>query len=261
MIEKLINSSQYPVVLCSFGKDSLVLLDLVRNIKPNIDVLYFREPFYPKKYTHSEMVAKEWNLTVYDYPPTHTDYFQNEDWFDVCNYYYVNGKDWLNLFTGCSQPIGTEYLCAWNDLLNRPKVPSYTFKWDCILHGHRQQDNETENISKQIGMDKMFLKDFVLYENKKILALPLKDWTDKDIWDYIRENNLPYNKERYDNHNDDFNNDKFPTCFKCLDYRNQGKSVYCDKYKREMHFIGKSKAIQDRNMGNLMSNNYFKRGE
>ena len=34
-------------------------------------------------------------------------------------------------------------------------------------------------------------------ENKSLIANPIYEWTDKDIWDYIRQNQIPYN-ELYD---------------------------------------------------------------
>jgi hypothetical protein len=58
---------------------------------------------------------------------------------------------------------------------------------------------------------------------------------------YIRENNLPYNKERYDNKDETFNNDLFPTCHDCLNYNNEGKEIFCMKSGKNIKFRGKSK--------------------
>ena len=233
-IKKCLDVSVNPVCLCSFGKDSIVLLHLILRIK-KIPVIYWREPFFQSKFEHPQKVAQLWDLEVYDYPPTFCDYLQLEDYFDVYNFYYGGGNNYINLYTGTRNYKANDkkFLCAINDLLLRPKVKGYEFKWDCILHGHKQIDklyiNDSINLPK------------ITYFGNGIMTLPIRDWTDEEIWAYIERYELPYNKERYDDIKEEKNNDIFPTCHDCLDYRNIGKKVVCPKTDKEIDCIAKTK--------------------
>ena len=231
-IEKCLKVSVNPVCLCSFGKDSLVMLHLILRIK-KVPVIYWREPFFQSKFEHPQKIAQEWDLEIYDYPPAFTDYLQLDDYFDVYNFYYAGGN-YINLFTGTRnyKPEDKKFLCAIKDLLLRPKCSGYDFKWDSIFHGHKQSDPLYIGGKIELPKVKMF--------GKGIMALPIKDWSDEEIWQYIERYFLPYNKERYDNKKEEKNNDIFPTCHDCLDYRNIGE-VFCPKQKKNVKCIGKTK--------------------
>lgn len=207
------------------------MLDLIKKVKPDIDVLFFREPYFQQKFIHAQKIMAELDLTVYDYPPSATKYILLDDYFEIFNYYYLDGWEWLVLYTGCYKYAQDKpFLCAL-DLLKRPTCTAYTFNWDCIFHGHK----ETDPI--YITDKKVQLKE-ISNLGKGLMVLPLKDWTDEDIWSYIKANNLPYDKDRYENKRDDIDPDKYPTCYECLDYKN-GKTVHCPKQQKEITNIGK----------------------
>lgn len=230
-IKKCLDVSVNPVCLCSFGKDSLVMLHLILRIK-KIPVIYWREPFFQSKFAHPQEVAQLWDLDIYDYPPQFTDYIQLEDYFDVFNFYNCGGQ-FINLYTGTRnyKKEDKKFLCAIKDLLLRPKCLNYEFKWDCIFHGHKQVD------PIYIG-DRIELKRLYAFGNG-LMSLSIKDWTNEEIWAYIEQYELPYNKKRYDNKNEEYNNDLFSTCHDCLDYRKG--DVVCPKTNRIVKNIGKTK--------------------
>jgi len=246
-IKECLDASRSPVCLTSFGKDSLVMLHIILSVR-KVPVIYWREPYYQSKFRHAQKVAEKWNLSVYDYPPTHTDFLCLDDYFDVYNYYDVGGS-YMNLYTGTRNYTkdDKEYLCAVNDLINRPKVPSYDFKWDCIFHGHKQCDPLYVTDHIELPKVKLF--------GKGIMALPIKDWTDEDIWEYIHYYKLPYNKARYDNKDEKRNNDLFPTCHDCLD-PNNSDGCYCKKYKEIVSFVGKTKEQNEKDRQCLVKNAY-----
>ncbi|MBU2062334.1 MAG: phosphoadenosine phosphosulfate reductase family protein [Bacteroidetes bacterium] len=245
-IKECLAASANPVCLCSFGKDSLVMLHIILQIK-KIPVIYWREPFYQTKFHHAQKIAEEWDLTIYDYPPSICNYVQIEDYFDVFNFYYVNGTDWINLYTGTRniRESDKNYLCALKNLLQRPKITNYDFKWDCIFHG--QKDVDPIYIGESIKLNK--LKVF----GRGIMGYPINDWTNENIWRYIKQNNLPYNKERYENKNETFNNDLFPTCHKCLDYREIENIIICPKSNKEIKFSGKTQEQHKQYIENLLA--------
>jgi len=232
-IRECFAASTNPVCLCSFGKDSLVMLHLILSIK-KVPVIYWREPFFQSKFRHAQQVSEAWDLTVYDYPPTYTDYLCLDNYFDVYNFYDMGSRAYMNLYTGTRNYKETDekYLCAVNDLIKRPLVPAYDFRWNCVFHGHKQSD-------PIYVTDKIELPKVKIFGNG-ILALPIKDWTDDEIWEYIHEYNLPYNKERYDDIDETRNNDLSPTCHDCLNPENKD-GCYCKKYGCNVNFVGKTK--------------------
>ena len=234
-LEKTLRVFKKPVCLCSFGKDSLVLLHLINRVK-KVPVIYWREPYFQSKFTYPQEIADKWDLEIYDYPPSFTNYLQIDDYFDVYNFYYINGIDYINLYTGIRKfKEGEKYLCALNDLLLRPKVPSYTFNWDCIFHGHKQCDPVYIADRIEIPLAKIF--------GNGLLAMPIKDWTNEDIWAYIKEYDLPYNKTRYDDKSEINNNDVFPTCYNCLDYRES--NPFCPKKGKCVASVSKGKEANE----------------
>ena len=55
---------------------------------------------------------------------------------------------------------------------------------DCWVAGVRRADSSTRSTTPKFGWDKRF----------NLWKLnPLADWTERDVWNYIREHHLPYN--------------------------------------------------------------------
>lgn len=58
--------------------------------------------------------------------------------------------------------------------------------WDAWVTGLRRSQSVTRTELKKIGVDS---------QNGGILKInPLADWENEQVWDYIKENNVPYNK-------------------------------------------------------------------
>jgi phosphoadenosine phosphosulfate reductase len=55
---------------------------------------------------------------------------------------------------------------------------------DCWMAGVRREDSSSRSTTPKFGWDKRF----------QLWKLnPLADWTERDVWNYIREHHLPYN--------------------------------------------------------------------
>jgi hypothetical protein len=65
-IDAVLTASTAPAVMCSFGKDSLLLLDLVRERHPNVPVIWFRNS--PNERFAKQVIAA-WNLMVFSWAP------------------------------------------------------------------------------------------------------------------------------------------------------------------------------------------------
>lgn len=239
-IRHTLGSSANPAVLCSFGKDSMVMLHLVRQVNPNIPVVFFKQPFFPKKYAFSNKVIEDWNLTVYDFPPVGTDHVSKGEEFDVINWYNVFRGALLYLPNGTHKPkAGEDFVCAIKDLLNKPTVRDYHFVWDTIFVGHK--NNDVDTILGQTILKSNTVK--ILDMN---LSLPIRNWSDKEIWDYTVKNNVPFNDRRY-NKDDGFkehadktyNNDYLACCSRCLDNK-EPPTVLCPKQNRVIKNISRT---------------------
>ena len=69
------------------------------------------------------------------------------------------------------------------------------------------------------------------------LVLPLRDWTHEDVWQYIEDNDVPYDKARYvktdgvwgERAGQLYNADYVHACTACLDRESGEKVVHCPK--------------------------------
>lgn len=246
IIESSLSKATLPVVMSSFGKDSIVLLDMVRKFIPDIDVLYLMDTGGKmlQKHYRAFRVANRLGTPLHTYPPFFSDYIQKDDFFDVIHYFYINGKDYLTLYNGCqSYKEGENYLCALIDLLNTPTCDKYNFRWDCVFEGIRSDES--------IHIKKTSIKTPIVNFGHGILSMPLYNWTEKDVWTYIKENGLPYQTARYDEKRTDVNNDYIPACHDCLDLKNEGKEVYCPQRQEKIAYQGASRADMDKKLETL----------
>lgn len=220
LINEQINKHRNPVVMTSFGKDSMVLMDLVRKVDKNLPYLFHREALKPKKYRFSNEVIEKWDLTVYDFPPVQsavqytrlpdgTLEFEIQNWYSFGNYTYT-------VPTGIIESDSDDCCCGLQ-ILTKPKG-QHEFIWDLVFIGHKSSDTDVFYESLELKTDvKNDIKD------APVTVFPLKDWTDEDIWEYSRQYNVPQNMERYGqkefrNQSSDFtyNPDYFETCIKCI---------------------------------------------
>lgn len=250
MIKEALSAAHTPVILCSFGKDSMVLLHLIRTVKKDIPVLFFKEAFHPRKYMFANSVINDLNLTVYEYPPTAIEIMYNDGMTEFVNLYTLGQDAYIYLPTGVIQSQGSK-ICAVRDIYHKPKIGQYTYKWDLTFIGHKDSDKDTilENVKPHDGYRKAGLTFFVY---------PLKDWTDKDIWAYIEEYNIPYNNKRYNKENEykefedyTFNNDYHECCYNCIN-PDQPDITYCQvenksilNISRMMNFKNKIKTYEN----------------
>ena len=254
-LRDVLSESNKPVLMSSFGKDSMVMLHLVRQIE-NVPVIFFKEPFFPKKYSFANRIIEDWNLAVYEYPPFATNTVARNGTFEVINYYSLKDNVILYLPTGIEKyKEGENFACSRFDFVDKPLVKNYSFPWDLILVGHKSSD-----VCPILG--EVPLKEMTIKYPSFSCSMPLKDWTDKDIWDYIEENDVPYNERRYDKENGykefsdrTYNNDYYPSCYACLDPENSDE-VWCPLVGKNINHIGESKSVHEEKISlqrNLMT--------
>lgn len=221
--------SEHSITMSSFGKDSMVLLDLISKAEQKLPILFFREPFFPEKYEFANKIILERGYSVYDYAPLRTAVIKKNGQVEIANFYQVGTEDeYMFLPTGITKPIeGKPFLCGLFDLLNKP-TGTYNFPWDTVFIGHKSSDIDPMMGSVDLESD-------VVDTGPVKLVLPLKDFTDKDIWEYHQRFNLSIHESRYNRaaswkefEDKSSNPDYFPACMLCID-KDEKNRVLCPK--------------------------------
>lgn len=290
-IAELLTQYQRPAVLFSSGKDSLVLLHLVRAVAGDrvsglgsggaapsairhpldpIPVVFHREPWQPKRYEFADQLIRDWNLTVFDWPPEKTILAHANDHFSIFNLYQLApGKhtalpidcyelgSWVSdLGSGEATPSAirpqtpdakpqTPLLCGL-DVFHRPKA-QFTAPWDLYFHGHKSSD-----VDPLLGPIPLTV-DIKRNDGCGDAAFVLRDWTDADVWEYITTQRVPWQTTRYELRPDGtrgesadktLNPDYLAACTRCLDRRNPAR-VYCPKLRAYVNNVSGSLPTED----------------
>jgi len=97
--------------------------------------------------------------------------------------------------------------------------------WDLLVIGQKSADEEGI-----LGCD--VVKGDIGKIPRRFLSL--REWTDKDIWDYIHDFKVPFQKDRYNDDGTEFedktnNPDWLPACVRCVDRRRKKAFVPCPR--------------------------------
>lgn len=241
LIKRVMMHYAKPAVMCSFGKDSMVLLYLLRSLKLELPVIFHREPFFPEKYEFADGVIRKWGLTVYDYPPLALGLTKANNVLSVLSHYQIGptGKyvalpmDFYEPAEGFSKG---NYLCVLQDVLMKP-TGTFNYPWDVVFHGHKSSDVDPLYGAVPLHVD---IKQNI---DAPAAAFPLRHWTDADIWEFSQAMKVPQQKTRYnvvkggELADKRLNPDYFAGCTRCLD-REGPASVFCPKLKANVDNLG-----------------------
>ncbi len=221
LIERVVADSKSPSIMWSGGKDSMVLLHLIRHKYGNIPfpVIFHREPFFPRKFAFHHQVEEAWNFVTIDYAPHETELQKSNGTLEIVRKYQIGPNK------ACRCPVshyeGTmkkgEYLCGLSDLFRRP-TGSFSYPWDATFIGHKSCDTDAF-----FGGEIPLHLDMKMNVGAPNLAFPLRHWTHDDIWDYIEEKEVPCDVLRYDaetrteREDKTHNSDWYQCCVRCLD--------------------------------------------
>ena len=106
---------------------------------------------------------------------------------------YRLNDGWMTCPSGIVPPEdGYPWACA-VDMLDRPKQDRLVVsKCDAAWVGHKRCDTD-----KVLGGDAGTRVEGRMMPEHMSLFFPLRDWTHEDVWQYIEENDVPYDKARY----------------------------------------------------------------
>ena len=153
--------------VCSFGKDSMVMLHIVRQIEPDILVLWIKPPFlFKETIEFAHQVIKEWDLNV-----------------KVLESEFVKDKEWMQ------EVVYKPKLWKTN-----PELCCQIFKVQPVMKAVRELDLQAwfsglrKTESEKRGMYKRVWRQGPFFK-----LHPIIDFTEADVWRYTAVHKLPVN--------------------------------------------------------------------
>lgn len=231
-----LEGSARPAVLWSGGKDSTVVLELARRLRPNIEVILWRVPWMAGKWAFHERVAREWGLTVWDFPPVWAAVAEGNGRVDIMEAYGIGrpGGATMVVARGTEMPeagmvYGRDFVCG-REWLERPKGAA-EFPWDALLHGHKSVDVDPLTGAVPLRLDVLDSP------GAARVWYPMREWSDVEVWDFIFDNGLPWDENRYEAGPAGMrtmadkrgNSDYYHACTECL-RRDGGDFVRCPRW-------------------------------
>lgn len=178
-IESALHKHTNPVVACSFGKDSEVILHLALTLEPDIPIVFNNTlSEYPDTLQLKRHLQDEWNLNLIEIKPENDWTF----WKVVETYGFPIGQ---------RRGISATSKCCYY-LKKAPMEKALRENnWDLIIDGmtayeSRQRYFMFSRIDDDTGY--RFNKQWKCHK-----LSPIWDWTPNDVWDYLEKFHLPYN--------------------------------------------------------------------
>jgi hypothetical protein len=234
-IDRVLAVYHRPALMCSFGKDSMVLLHLLRARGLRLPVIFHRDPWWPEKYVFADQVIRDWDLEVYDWAPARVTLWEGKAIMAFTNHYQIGPRpqSLLQLPKNILPPEpGKKFICGLRDVLQRP-TGSFNYPWDCVLIGHKSSDED--QIAGKVPLKCDIKQNAGLAPDA---AFPLRQWTDADIWEYSAANSVPQQADRYADRGElkdkRANSDYAHVCIACCDRRSKAASVHCPKFDCEV---------------------------
>lgn len=225
IINTAFKRAKRPAVLWSGGKDSTVLLDVVLNLYPDIEVIHWKLPFLPEKYSFHHCVQEEKNMTVHDWVPLSVALTHGNNRIDVCETYCV-GDGTIMVMRGTEPFVeGKPWVCG-KEWLHRPKAQVFS-DFDVLLCGHKSCDEDPITGAVPLEVDMKYVGSNVQ------MWYPIRDWSDEDVAAYILDNDVAYDSNRYNEKvvskkDKQLNSDYVHACFRCVN-RLEPSFVHCPK--------------------------------
>ena len=241
LIIRALNRWAKPCVLWSGGKDSMVVLHIVREMIGKIPVVCWREPWFQYKNKFVNRMIEEWDLEVWDWHPAKVALCKGNSRIDILNYYHFGpAPEALLMLSRGVEPEaaeGEKRLCGKDTVLSRPVAP-FSIPWDLAFHGHKSTDKDRIHGNIPLEVDLMDVPGYT------VACYPLRHWSDEDVFAYLEEHNVPIDLDRYGKTSEGwcvkayqrFNPDFLPLCLKCCD-PDEGEFVDCPKLRMRINNI------------------------
>jgi len=175
LIKRVLARHKKPVVACSFGKNSMVVLHMVRQFHPNVYILFNDTLMeYPDTYKFKRMISEKWKLNLIETKPSRT------FWWVVENYGFP-------LFSRKGYKDASKNCCRYLKEYPIERVLR-KYKFDLYLTGLSRHESRLREFSA-----KKYGNYFYSKRLKHWKCHPIQDWTEEDVWEYHKVYDIPYN--------------------------------------------------------------------
>lgn len=198
-IRAALSAAASPAVLCSFGKDSLLVLRLVLEIRPDTPVVWYRTA--ATNVGFARYITREWNLNVYGYAPADQYLLAQGSEVTLVQEYSV-GDERLPVLTDLQD--GTK--CSLTAFPQR--TPQMYLPFDLLLVGYKDCDTHWVKGGSELFGDNLILG------RAKIVA-PIRHMTDDAVRAALLELHIPYEES----------DDRLPLCTHCMTQNSD--EVFC----------------------------------
>jgi phosphoadenosine phosphosulfate reductase len=175
LVKRVLAENEKPVVACSFGKNSMVVLHMVRLFNPDIHVLFNDTLMeFPDTYKFKKLISGKWKLKLIETKPTKT------FWWVVENYGFP-------LFSRKGHKDSSKNCCRYLKEYPIEKILR-KYKFDLYFTGLSRHESRLREFSA-----KKYGNYFYSKRNKHWKCHPIQDWTSDDVWEYHKIYKLPHN--------------------------------------------------------------------
>jgi len=152
------------VLACSFGAEDVALVHMLQKVRPGTDIFYLDTDFHFKEtYETRDALAAKYNVNFVQVKPKLTPEEQAAQ----------HGEElWKSDPNKCCNIRKVDPL---TDILG---------KYEAWITGIRRDQAPTRANAKKVEYDVKF---------GLVKFNPLASWTSEDVWQYIRDNDVPYN--------------------------------------------------------------------
>lgn len=211
-IRNVLATAKSPAVLMSFGKDSMLLMSLVREVDRSVPAIWFRTGENEK---FAKQVIMDWDLEVWSWEPSDVYVLPNENGLSLIREQTFGHHQFpvvLDIEEG-QKCIG-EFL--------QDRTPVLFPHFDAIFLGFKNSDYHWT-----LGGSGFCPEDGWELGRAKVFA-PLRSMMDSDVWQATRKLGVPIDEERYTRGGADPST--VQACSACLQAGQ--KEVWCQKEKK-----------------------------
>lgn len=181
-----------PAVLVSFGKDSMVMLGLLREagVLSSVQIITVRHPHFPDRYIFADSIIDDWHLDPLVIQHAWNSIIAERGKVDLLGTLrFGKAKVHLPVANMVQITVKGGWSCALDNRLP-PDLDLLSLDFDYIFIGSKATD-----VDPVVG--KVHVAGPELDDGNTHLIFPLREWDDEDVWTVIRELDIPYDSQRY----------------------------------------------------------------
>ncbi|MCL5408926.1 MAG: phosphoadenylyl-sulfate reductase [Candidatus Omnitrophica bacterium] len=154
----------------SFGLEDVVLIDIISKTSPSIKIFTIDTGrLHPETYNIMDKIKEKYNITMDVYYP------------DTTSIEKMISEYGFNLFY---KSIELRHLCC--NIRKVEPLNRALKDLDAWICGLRKQQAVTRTNIQKVEID--------IAHNSIIKINPITDWSEQQVWEYIKKNNVPYNQ-------------------------------------------------------------------